>query len=71
VIGVDDAVRAKLENAGVRDAEGVLALAPDKLIEIVGDRATATKVMKAARTTLGGTAPKRTAKKKTKSKKPK
>ena len=47
-------LRTKLENAGVRDVEGVLELPPTKLTEIVGDAAAASTLTESARTVIGG-----------------
>jgi hypothetical protein len=57
-LGVDAALRKALEDGGVRDVEGVLEVAEAKLVQIVGDRATASKLTEAARKLLGsGPAP--------------
>ncbi len=77
-LGVDAALRKKLEAGGVPDVEAVLEVDPAKLVQIVGDRATAAKLTEAARKLLGGTpapapapAGRAPGRKKTVSKKPK
>jgi predicted RecB family nuclease len=54
-LGVDAATRKQLETAGVRDVEAVLEVGPEKLTEIVGDRATAAQLAEAARKLLAST----------------
>jgi hypothetical protein len=55
-IDVDATLRKQLEDAGIRDVEGVIEAGSAKLVEAVGDRATATKLTQSARKVVG-TAP--------------
>ena len=57
VLALDAATRGKLESGGVRDVEGVLEVGPAKLAQIVGNRATATRLAESARKALGTAAP--------------
>ena len=81
-LGLDAATRKRLDGAGIKDVEGLLATDPAKLGEIVGDRTAATKLIDAAKkllstparptfvaapeTAQANVAKKKTAKKKTK-----
>ena len=48
-LGLDAATRKRLDAAGIKDVEGLLATDPAKLAEILGDRTAATKLIDTAR----------------------
>ena len=51
-LGLDAATRKRLDTAGIKDVEGLLATDPAKLAEIVGDRTAAAKLVDAAKKLL-------------------
>ena len=51
-LGLDAATRKRLDAAGIKDVEGLLATDPAKLAEILGDRTAATKLIDAAKKLL-------------------
>jgi hypothetical protein len=56
-LDIDAATRKRLDAAGIKDVEGILETDPNKLADIVGDRALATKLIDAAKRLLGQAPP--------------
>jgi hypothetical protein len=56
-LDIDDATRKRLRAGNIVDVEAILDADEAKLNEIVGDRATATKLREMAKALLGGATP--------------
>ncbi|KEF42630.1 MAG: hypothetical protein ER33_05035 [Cyanobium sp. CACIAM 14] len=53
-LGLDDPLRRRLEQGGIRTVEGILAADPARLSDIVGDTATARKLRERAKAVIDG-----------------
>jgi len=56
-LDMDEALRKRLQEAGIRDVEAIVESDAATLARVVGDRAAAAKLVEAARTLLGNPTP--------------